>query len=57
MARKSGFVRMLTPKERTVVGLSALLGVDDAGLAEVLSTNQGALRQIRLKALRKLREQ
>jgi len=56
MGRKSGFVRMLTSKERTVVGLSALIGVGDAELAEILSTSQGALRQIRLKALRKLKE-
>jgi len=57
MARKSGFVRKLTSKERVVVGLSALLGVGDAGLAETLHTSQGSVRQVRLKALRKLREQ
>jgi len=56
MARKSGLVRMLTAKERVVVGLSALLDIGDAGLAEILETSQVALRQIRLKALRKLRE-
>lgn len=56
MARKSGLVRKLTSKEKVVVGLSALLDVSDVELAETLSTNQGALRQIRLKALRKLRE-
>ena len=53
MARKSGLVRMLTAKERVVVGLSALLDIGDAGLAEILETSQVALRQIRLKALRK----
>lgn len=56
MARKSGLVRILTLKERTILGLSALLGIGDAELAEILGTSQVALRQVRLKALRKLRE-
>jgi hypothetical protein len=56
MARKSGFHRKLTPRERLTIGLSALTEMNDPLIAEFLGINEGLLRQYRIIALNKLRE-
>jgi len=56
MARKTGITRLLSTKEKVVITLTAN-GISDPDISEVLNLRQGNIRQFRLKALRKLKEQ